>query len=369
MVRKFLYIFTGLIVLVITAGILAALFPQQIARLAFTPKEEFKTLQPVIVNTYADPAMWIARPDIEANPALWRPTGFVEAETGARYATFFIHPTSYLNPDHWNAPLDDAEANDRARLFVRGQASAFNASPTIWAPRYRQATFGAFLSDQPEAQMAQDAAYADILQAFDYFISQTPKNQPIILAGHSQGSRHLTQLLVDRIKDQPLAKRVIAAYVIGWPLSPVADIPAIGLPLCTKADETRCMLGWMSFGEPEEIAEGLARFEAAPGLTGQPRTGTGIACVNPLSGGAAPAAEASVNLGTLFNKPDFSDGELKPALVPARCGPVGLLLIGMPPDLGPYVLPGNNYHVYDYSLFWANIRADALRRAKAWKPR
>jgi hypothetical protein len=49
--------------------------------------------------------------------------------------------------------------------------------------------------------------------------------------------------------------------------------------------------------------------------------------------------------------------------------PRGLLLIGDPPEMGPYVLPGNNYHVYDYSLFWANIRADAARRLAAYKTR
>src|SRR3546814_21023534 len=27
-----------------------------------------------------------------------------------------------------------------------------------------------------------------------------------------------------------------------------------------------------------------------------------------------------------------------------------------------YVLPGNNYHVFDITLFWANVRADVLRR-------
>jgi hypothetical protein len=52
--------------------------------------------------------------------------------------------------------------------------------------------------------------------------------------------------------------------------------------------------------------------------------------------------------------------------VPARCADRGILLIGDAPDLGPYVLPGNNYHVYDYSLFWANVRADANRRLAAF---
>ena len=37
--------------------------------------------------------------------------------------------------------------------------------------------------------------------------------------------------------------------------------------------------------------------------------------------------------------------------------------------MGQYVLPGNNYHVFDYSLFWANIRADAARRLAAFRAR
>src|SRR3546814_13008504 len=32
-----------------------------------------------------------------------------------------------------------------------------------------------------------------------------------------------------------------------------------------------------------------------------------------------------------------------------------------------YVLPGNNYHVYDITLFWANVRADVLRRLATYE--
>ena len=56
--------------------------------------------------------------------------------------------------------------------------------------------------------------------------------------------------------------------------------------------------------------------------------------------------------------------------VGARCEGRGILSIGSPPDLvGNYVLPGNNYHVFDYSLFWANVRADAERRVAAFDRR
>ena len=39
------------------------------------------------------------------------------------------------------------------------------------------------------------------------------------------------------------------------------------------------------------------------------------------------------------------------------------------PDLPGYVLPGNNYHVFDYALFWSNIRADAAARLAAFTQR
>ena len=52
--------------------------------------------------------------------------------------------------------------------------------------------------------------------------------------------------------------------------------------------------------------------------------------------------------------------------VPARCDERGLLLIGDPPEMGSYVLPGNNYHVYDIPLFWANLQADVVSRVEAW---
>jgi hypothetical protein len=39
-------------------------------------------------------------------------------------------------------------------------------------------------------------------------------------------------------------------------------------------------------------------------------------------------------------------------------------------DIPAYVpppLPGNNFHVYDYALFWGAIRRDAERRLAAWR--
>ena len=79
-------------------------------------------------------------------------------------------------------------------------------------------------------------------------------------------------------------------------------------------------------------------------------------------------APALGNLGALVPDTGYTSATLVPHLVPARCDSHGLLLIGEPPaGFGVAVLPGNNFHVFDYALFWANIRADAARRLAAFQ--
>jgi hypothetical protein len=129
-------------------------------------------------------------------------------------------------------------------------------------------------------------------------------------------------------------------------------------------------LAWQSFAEPADPSQITEVFDASRGLTGALRAGSAMVCVNPLTGTAGGAAPASANPGTLVPGPDFASAELRRGAVGARCGPRGFLLIGAAdalPAMGNYVLPGNNYHVYDYALFWAALRADAERRLAAWE--
>ena len=368
MARKFLYVVAIVITLVVAGAFAYRLFGPQMFRLALVPRVDFVALPEAKPSAYADPAMWLARPDrrTQDNPALWTPTGYTPAEAPAA-AVFFIHPTSYLERAAWNAPLDDAEANDRAALFVRGQASAFNEAGAIWAPRYRQATFGAFLTSQAEAGKALDLAYRDVSIAFDQFLGEAGPDRPILLAGHSQGALHLIRLLREKVAGTPLAKRIVAAYVIGWPVSRTADLPALGLPECAAPDQPGCLLSWQSFAEPADPGLILDTYDASTGFDGTPRKGTPIVCTNPLTGMAGSEAPAGANLGTLVPAADLKSGTMLAGAVPARCDDRGLLLIGAPPEMGPYVLPGNNYHVYDYSLFWANLRADAGKRLAAFQ--
>lgn len=369
MARKFLYVIAALVALVIAALLAYRIWGMQLIRAVMVPREAFADLQPLPADAYDKADMWLARPDKTAdNPALWTPAGFTDAPAPQKAAVFFIHPTSYITTfgdAHWNARIGDKEADATARRFVAGQASAFNAAGNIWAPRYRQANYGAFLTTGPEGDKALAAAYRDVTQAFAAFLKANPTG-PLILAGHSQGSRHLLQLVREQVAGKPVADRIAAVYAVGWPVSVEADLPALGLPACARRDQAHCIVSWQSYAEPADPSAVLESFERKTGYTGRPRKGTHMLCTNPLTGAFNGAAPASANKGTLDAREEGKPPRLLTGIVPARCDTSGVLMIGEPVDMGPFTLPGNNYHVYDYSLFWGNVREDARQRLAAF---
>ena len=368
---RFLWVIAGLTVLFIAGAVAYRIFEEDLMRLAMVPKGEFREIPLPPGASYERADLWIARPDIPRNPALWTPPGFAATRT-PQASVFFIHPTSFLRNSSWNAPLEDVESQVRARLFVRHQASAFNGAGAVWAPKYRQAAFGAFLTGEDNARRALDFAYRDVLAAYEAFLREAPPDRPIILAGHSQGSLHLMRLLQERIRGAPEAQRIAAAYVIGWPVSETADLPALPLPPCERPDEAACVLSWQSFSEPADPKQVTDVYDASRGPGGVPRAGSAMLCVNPLTGTRGGSAPRALNLGSLIPNEAFTNAQFRRQAVPARCDVRGFLLIGdndTLPEMGPYVLPGNNYHVYDYALFWANIRADAERRLVTFQGR
>lgn len=369
MARKFLYFVAFCIVLFIGGRIALAFYPEQLTRLSFTPSVKFEPQAPLQASAYADPKMWFARPGQPGESLVqWRPDGFPTdtATTPVEAAVFFVHPTSYLKKDHWNAPLDDDDANRIGTIVVRGIASVFGDAREVWAPRYRQATFGAFVTDAPEARQAHELAYRDVAEAFDAFIAAQPADRPIVLAGHSQGSFVLKRLLAEKIAGTPTAKRIAAAYVIGWVVDTKRDLPAMGLPACERPDQPGCVISFLSFADQADTAMMRGAYERFAG-NGAANAAPAYLCSNPLTGTAGGSAPPSANKGGIVPDLKFEKAVLTPELAGAACAPDGSLRIGEGPDMGPFVLPGGNYHVYDYALYWLPLRQDFARRVAAWQ--
>ncbi|MCJ9429216.1 DUF3089 domain-containing protein [Kordiimonas marina] len=383
---KFLLIIAAVIVLILVGGIIFTTNEGKMMTFAFVPSGKIADEKMAPAPDYADASAWAARPGAE-DTAGWKPEGVMDAAVVPGVDVFYIHPTTYLNKASWNAPYNgDAKAVRWVRGFaLKYQASAFNLAGQVYAPKYRQATFGAFLDTSGQGVQAIMRAHADVLKAFDYYIAHDNGGRPFILVGHSQGALHALMLLKERLANSKLKNRMVAAYIIGWPVSVEGDIDALdGINGCEGRTDTGCVISYQSFGKDGDASPIVKLFDAMPGLNGKPHTGTHMLCTNPLDWkiGSREGAKANKGAVPLFINDKPIDAPI-PGLTGARCGKDGILYLDNPPggegikmsktfdhsdagDWREYVMTGDNYHVYDLNLFYMNIRENAAARARAW---
>ncbi|HEU5284886.1 MAG TPA: DUF3089 domain-containing protein, partial [Sphingomicrobium sp.] len=152
--RRFLILVVILTLLAVAGAFAIFQFGNRVLLKSTVPRGEFVAPPPSSGPDYAEGSSWIARPGLAGDPSGWRPAGEPRPQVPTAAHAFYIHPTTYLERDRWNALLDDRASRDRAALFVQSQASAFADAAAVWAPRYRQAAYGAFLLDNEDARAA-----------------------------------------------------------------------------------------------------------------------------------------------------------------------------------------------------------------------
>jgi hypothetical protein len=169
---------------------------------------------------------------------------------------FFIHPTTYTQKRFadWNASLDDAALNKKTdESSILYQASVFNESNRVFAPRYRQAHIKSFFIDENISNAYFDIAYSDIKDAFQFYLDHYNNGRPIIIAGHSQGTKHAGRLLKEFFDGKPLQAKLVCAYLIGMP---VPENYFSEINPCKDSSATGCFVSWRTFKKgyiPTEI--------------------------------------------------------------------------------------------------------------------
>ena len=327
---------------------------------------------------YALDSSWAALPSKD-DAADRRPSDLVEVDSPVRALVdvFYIHPTGYNGLENWNATVGKESTHAiPTSLMLAGQASAFNGCGQVYAPAYRQASLFAYVQPQIAPQrndgyQALDLAYTDIARAFDYFIEHHSKGRPFIITSHSQGSVHALRLLAEKIDATPLYPRLIAAYVLGcsMPMDYFDRVYKDIVP-CTAPTQVGCLIAWDTIREngwvpPLSIHRYPTGWES---MRGKP-----LYSVNPLTwtttGERAPA---TANAGALVA-----------AMVPISVNPDACELKGIEPQFtwaqchggrlwvaeqteGPFYDRFGIYHLFDYGLFWMNIRENARARAEAY---
>ncbi len=260
---------------------------------------------------------------------------------------FFIHPTSYLIAEHWNMPIDDTATIARTRkLSLRRILSIFEDLGNVYAPKYRQATFYAFVDHKSDGEKAIDLARKDVLNAFDYYIKNINQGRPFILAAHSQGSLISMDILPMIFNDSTLKKQLITAYVVGWPihLDYLNEHPEI--TVCEDSMQTGCIISWNS-----ETKHAGATIVDKSSL-----------CINPLSWQRDEIyISKEKNMGAVIY--ESSPPDTIPHYIGAQCKS-GILRIGKIPNRhklkGPTAF--GMMHWYDYNFFYLNVKHNAQLR-------
>jgi hypothetical protein len=343
------------------AVILAFVYRDDILQTALDPREPFQTYRPPPTPDYAGRGAW----------ALW-PDPVAPGDGAAD--VFFVHPTTYNGGEEWVGPIDQPYANRYLeQVMLPNYAGPFLKAGRVFAPRYRQASLYTLLTPREDAREARRFAYEDVKRAFRRFVAVSP-DRPILLVGVEQGGSIGDRLLREEIAPDPrLRARLAGAWLIQAQVPAAPYGPGAPIPACVRRGEAGCVVAYLTApaGDEARARRILERALVWKGDRLEPLGQGRLLCVNPLLGAATDAeAGRAANLGAV-NASNLEWG-LRPGFLPhqvsARCKN-GILRVSKAssPTLKPARGWVNRLKAPRFNVFWADLEADALARARAWR--
>lgn len=251
----------------------------------------------------------------------------------------------------------DPELQEAARETISHQASVFSGSANLYVPYYRQLSRAGFQGNLETINKRLAYGQDDMWRAIEYYLEHYNNGRPFILAAHSQGSSNLLEIMKEKWGTTGKEKQLVAAYIIGWSITPqdIADNPNIRI--CEGATDTNC---YITYNAVKDDMQGKS-IQIAKGSW----------VTNPLSWESSTTdgnkIPASNNLGAVFF-PAGKEPQTYPHFTSAQIKNSGLVCeISDPGALSPSSMPEGIYHRDDYSLFYENLKQNAKERIKAFK--
>ena len=262
---------------------------------------------------YGEDAPWLCRPGIAVDQCLNNSldTTVVHPDlsttfeagpptTGGDYDCFYVYPTVDLSGTAGqHEDVTDPQYVLYALDPLLAQAARFRGHCRIFAPHYRQITYGAF--SRPDVETLLGNAYADVRDAWRLYLRYHNQGRNIVIMGHSQGTFMTTRLIQEEVDQFPEVRaKLIAALLIGGTVT-VPQGTLVGgsfenVPLCQSAAETGCVIAYRSY------AEGFAP------TSGSNSTGSAAldqSCTNPGNLAGGPALLTATYFPTHLNQPLF----------------------------------------------------------------
>jgi len=286
-----------------------------------------------------------------------------------KVAVFYVYPTAYSRAPGGPiyATIDDPGMVQGAQVAFQRQATAFRTVGNVYAPYYRQIDATYQLS-QPFAQQKKNIAgipSADVFAAFKHFLKHFDHGRPYILAGHSQGSAVLANLLAKYMKAHPAVyKRMIVAYVPGYPIQRSYLRQHPFLKFAKGSSDTGVIASWNTeaptIAAPNPVVQPGA--VAINPITWTRTETTATAGQNPGSielnaaTGGTPILNSNGTIKRFMNVADARVDKAKGVVV---CSTIDA---ADPPYFTPGGFPMGVLHTFDYPLYFFSVRANAADR-------
>ncbi|MEY3235988.1 MAG: hypothetical protein RI883_89 [Bacteroidota bacterium] len=260
---------------------------------------------------------------------------------------FYLYPTLIVSEKdtRWNVPIDDKEQQGKIlNSVVPFQASAWASSGSLYVPYYRQAHLRSYFNLDSGGREALLFAYADVKAAFEYYLEHFNNGRGIILAGHSQGSTHLSFILRDFFDGKPLQNQLVSAFLPGNGFEP--DLYKT-IPLMVHPDDIGGFVSWNTFKKKLD-AKNYSWCK-------------GKVAINPVTWDTTLVAPRELHKGFLF-----SNGKMyEHSFTTNREN--GVIWITTPHFPYRYMsFTMNHYHVGDVNLFWEDIRQNSILRTEVF---
>lgn len=273
---------------------------------------------------------------------------------------FYLYPTAWQKIDPSDPNINEID-NASMLLGANGafdrQATAFETVGDVYAPYYRQADIQYVLTlptlVDREVVIA-GAPTLDAIAAFDYYIQHFNNGRPFILAGHSQGSNVLLNLLADYMEENPeVYERMIAAYVIGYSVTQSYLDNNPHLKFAENADDTGVIISYNTQSTDVEKGDNPVVIDGAIAIN--PLTWTRDETPALISQGLG----SFMPVGGIFTEvAQYADAtvDVDKGVVTTTVDQAGLFL-----GLGEGI-----YHSYDYPFYYFNLRENAQNRVDAF---
>lgn len=298
-----------------------------------------------------------AAPDY-SNAENW---AYLETEDTDKTAdVFFICPSVYGGSDDaCNMSLSDTDTKESFVGAINMEKGIYDADSRFFAPYYRQIGLNVYEMPEADREPYLETAYADVRDAFLYYMENYNEGRPIILAGFSQGADMCLRLMKDLFDDETLADQLVACYAIGWRITQEDLDEYPHLKVASGENDTGVIVSFNS--EAEDINDSLMIPE-----------GTKTYAINPLNWKTdSTPADKSLNQGACFT--DYSGeitseiSELTGAYIDETRGALKV------PDVSPEDYPAGLsiftdgvYHLYDYQFFYRNLQENVQTRIDAF---